>query len=291
MQKRTRSVIKWDDLRYFLCVTKAGSFLGAGKMLGVDRTTVSRRIDVLERTLGCKLFTFDDDGFRPTPAGRGVMSAAERMACAAGALEDLRTDANDDIEGTVRLAVSVSLGDAFIADIVAFHEQHPRVAIEVAYVSDPLATLSERRADLAIGVSHEAPARLENVLLGHAEVAVYGPADRNIAGVPEFWIGWSEDIPKAFADWMRAYAPAGARVNTRVNSWDALKRAVLSGGGVAPLWCMLADREPGLARLDPRADEHRMPLWLSAHASEKRNAAEQAAWAFLSVRIPQTLNV
>jgi len=74
MQKRTRAAIKWDDLRYFLAVAKTGSYLAAGRALGVDRTTVSRRVGVLERTMGCALLVPNDHGFHLTATGRSVQS-------------------------------------------------------------------------------------------------------------------------------------------------------------------------------------------------------------------------
>jgi DNA-binding transcriptional LysR family regulator len=289
MQKRTRTTIKWDDLRFFLAVAKAGSYLSASKVLSVDRTTVSRRVDVLERTIGCQLFMLDDDGFHPTTTGRAVLAVAARMEEEAGMLAAVRQRIHGGIEGTVRLAMSASLGDAFIADIVAFNQHNPFVSIEVSHVSDPMVAVAERRADLGIGISHEAPPRLDSILLGNAEIAVYGAADCVERPTPGVWVGWSEDIPKPFADWMAEYAPTGARISTKVNSWDALKRAVLSGGGVAPLWCMLADREAGLARVFPHAAKHFLTLWLTSHESAKRNAAQQAAWQFLMERIRQKL--
>jgi DNA-binding transcriptional LysR family regulator len=289
MQKRTRTAVNWDDLRYFLAVFKTGSYLAAGKELGVDRTTVSRRVDVLEKTMGCPLFVLDDHGLQPTATGQAVLSVAKRMEEEASVLAAIRQRTRGGIEGSVRLAVSASLGDAFIADIVAFHQRNPLVTMEVSNVSDPLGAVAERRVDLGICISHEAPARFDSVALGKAEVAVYRAAGNTEGAIREDWVGWSEDIPKSFSDWMAEYAPSDARIGTKVNSWDALKRAVLSGGGVAPLWCMLADRESGLARVFPHAEKHHMTLWLTSYASEKRNAAQQAAWVFLSERLRQTL--
>ena len=288
MQKRTRAAIKWDDLRYFLAVAKTGSYLAAGRALGVDRTTVSRRVGVLERTMGCALLVPNDHGFHLTATGRSVLAVAARMEEVTGVLAAIRQPTHGGIAGTVRPAVSASLGDAFIEDIVAFRQRHPLVIMEVNQVSDPMIAVSEHRADFGIGVSHEAPHRLNSMLLGTAEIAVYS-ASNNEPRASDIWVGWSEDIPKAFADWMIEYAPLDAHVSTKVNSWDALKRAVLSGGGVAPLWCMLADREPELVRVFPHAEKHYLALWLTSHRSTERNAAQQAAWMFLAQRIRSKL--
>ncbi|KWF11527.1 LysR family transcriptional regulator [Burkholderia pseudomultivorans] len=289
MQKRTPGAVKWDDLRYFLAVAKSGSYLAAGKALSVDRTTVSRRVDVLEKTIGCQLFVLDDSGFQPTPAGRAVLAVASQMEQEASVLAAVMQRTLGGVEGTVRLAMSASLGDIFISDIVAFHQQNPFVNIEVSNVSDPLTQVLERRADMGICVSYEPPSRVDSVPLGEVEIAVYRAVAYCASDAQETWIGWGDDIPKPFVDWLKDYAPDGARVSTKVNSWDALRSAVLSGGGIAPLWCMLADREPGLKRVSPDARKHYLTLWLTAHESSKRTGAQQAAWVFLAERLRRNL--
>ena len=93
--------------------------------------------------------------------------------------------------------------------------------------------------------------------LGILEVAVYGAAGHiNGKVVNQNWVGWSDDIPKSFMGWMREYTPVNARICTRVNSWEALKTAVLTGAGVAPIWCMLAETEPRLIRISDPVASH-----------------------------------
>ena len=46
----------WDDLRYVLAVARTGSLAGAARSLGVNHTTVLRRVDAFEKTLGLRLF-------------------------------------------------------------------------------------------------------------------------------------------------------------------------------------------------------------------------------------------
>ncbi|WGS54157.1 LysR family transcriptional regulator [Paraburkholderia sp. D15] len=285
-----QKMIDWDDLRYFLAVVQSGSYQAASKKLGVDRTTVSRRVDALEKSVGAKLFTQIDKEYHQTEAGRAVLDVAQRLDEQVRLLSAQLKRPEGSLEGLVRLAVSSSFGDVFIAEIMAFHHLHPLVNIEVSNVSDPMNAVISRKADLGICVAYDQPSRLDCEFVGSLEVAVY-----KAAGLPDdhpsaqAWVGWSEDIPKSFAAWMNEYAPENARISTRVNSWESLKSAVLSGAGIAPLWCLLAEREPGLSRVSEKAPGHYIGLWLTSLDGLKRDASQQALWRFLLQRIRQML--
>lgn len=281
-------MINWDDLRYFLAVVQSGSYQAASRKLGVDRTTVSRRVDALEKSVGAKLFTQIDKEYHQTDLGRAVLDVAQRLDEEVKSLNALLNRSQDSLEGLVRLAVSSSFGDIFIGEIMAFHRLHPLVNIEVSNVSDPMSAVISRKADLGVCAAYDEPARLDNEFLGSLEVAVYG-ATEHAKSLPsgQAWVGWSEDVPKSFMAWMNEYAPENARISTRVNSWESLKSAVLSGAGIAPLWCFLAEREPGLTRLSEATPGHHIGLWLTSLDGLKRDAPQQALWRFLSQRIQE----
>ena len=73
----------WDNLRYFLELARAGTLAAAARRLAVEHTTVSRRIQALEKQMGAALFAREAGGHRLTEAGRGsrgrrASSSAER---------------------------------------------------------------------------------------------------------------------------------------------------------------------------------------------------------------------
>ena len=69
--------LPWADLPFLLMLTRAGTLSGAARLLKLDRTTISRRIDQLEKTLGETLFDRSNWRFSLTPYGRRVFAAAE----------------------------------------------------------------------------------------------------------------------------------------------------------------------------------------------------------------------
>ena len=150
MAGRALSTIDWDQVRVFLAVARAGQLAGAAARLGLDVSTVSRRIDRLEAELGVHLFDRTREGTVATAAAEAMLPAAEDMerglAQFAAAVDAIETTA----EGVVRLTAPPGLADAFIAPLLArFHQRFPRVAVELD-ASVGYADLTRREADLAL---------------------------------------------------------------------------------------------------------------------------------------------
>lgn len=147
---RQLATIDWDQVRVFLAVARAGQLAGAAARLGLDVSTVSRRIDRLEDELGVHLFDRTRDGTVATAAAEAMLPAAEDMerglAQFAAAVDAIETTA----EGVVRLTAPPGLADSFIAPLLArFRERFPRVAVDLD-ASVGYADLTRREADLAV---------------------------------------------------------------------------------------------------------------------------------------------
>jgi DNA-binding transcriptional LysR family regulator len=72
----------WNDLKYLIAVARHGSTLAAARALGVNQSTVQRRVAELEARLNVRLFERQPSGYRLTPAGSEVLSAAETVSAA-----------------------------------------------------------------------------------------------------------------------------------------------------------------------------------------------------------------
>src|SRR6266436_5619499 len=80
---------QWDDVRFFLAVSREGSLSGAARALGVDHVTVGRRVALLEKQLSAKLLNRTPDGLITTSAGQVILRECEAMEGAALSLERL----------------------------------------------------------------------------------------------------------------------------------------------------------------------------------------------------------
>src|SRR5262245_42662526 len=119
MATKDLATLDWDQVRVFLAVARAGQLAGAASRLGLDVSTVSRRLDRLESELGVHLFDRTRDGTVPTAAAEAMLVAAEDMerglAQFAAAIDAVETLA----EGVVRLTAPPGVADAFVAPMLA----------------------------------------------------------------------------------------------------------------------------------------------------------------------------
>lgn len=80
--------LDWNDLRYVLWLSRTGRIAGAARKLGVDETTVARRLKGIEALLGVRLFERHAGVLRPTDSGQVVVRRAEHIELDVDAVKD-----------------------------------------------------------------------------------------------------------------------------------------------------------------------------------------------------------
>lgn len=273
--------MEWDDLRIFLAAVRAGSYSAAAPRLGINRTTVGRRVTVLEESLGVSIFRYNMAGPVPTPEGQLVLDAAARIENEIAALV-AAIDRERASPMTIRVAGSAGIQSEFLEDMAAFARLNPQSRIELIGAIDPIDALTQRKADLAIVLERTIPRRVAGIQVGTVSQAVYRrrgcSADRPL--------GWGEDIELALPrHWTAANPMDPDSTVASFNSWMPLKQAVLAGMGKASLWCFAADADPGLERLEKPYPRFDTGLWL-LHRTATPQSSDQIALAdFLAERI------
>lgn len=252
----------WSDLEVFLSAVRTGTYTAAGRQLKVNRTTIGRRVEALERALGKPLFDYTALGPAPTAAGARVLAAAEAVEREVIALmRDLAAPGPG--EPAVRIVGTAGLAAEFLPEIAGFRRDNPDVPVELLEELDPLDALTHRRADLAIALVRNPPLRMAGVQLGLLQQAPY--ARRGAGPLPP--LGWGFEFGAAIlgGQWTMAN-PAGDAAQdaglVTCNSWPQLKQAVLAGLGHASLWCFAGDAEDRLERLAEPDARYDSPLWL-----------------------------
>src|SRR5262249_41615405 len=124
-------LVDWNDLRYFLAIARAGTLVGAGRELGVEHTTVSRRLAALETTLGTRLFVRGPEGLLLTGAGTDILPCAEAVAAQIEAIERRISGGDSRVEGVVRLAIPESMNQYTMQMLAALRERYPALRVEV----------------------------------------------------------------------------------------------------------------------------------------------------------------
>src|SRR5688500_12123992 len=129
---RTQDAPEWTDLRYLLAVARAGSLLAAAKTLGVDQSTVGRRISALEESLGGALMRRLRTGIELTPLARELLPAIETMEGAAYELQRRSAGRDDRIAGRVSLATTEAFATHVLAPYLPeLHALYPELDLDL----------------------------------------------------------------------------------------------------------------------------------------------------------------
>ena len=143
-------MFNWNDLVYFLELSRQGRLMSTARRLRVDHTTVSRRISELEKDLALKLFERKPDGFVLTEDGHRLLSIAEKMeTLGLSVIETIRAKPSE-LSGRVRLATMEGIAAYYLTQrLVDFNALHPEILIELV-AERHLINLSKREADISI---------------------------------------------------------------------------------------------------------------------------------------------
>jgi DNA-binding transcriptional LysR family regulator len=243
----------WDDLKYFLAFARTGSMQAAAKVLGVNQSTVQRRLAELEERLGHRLVIRHLSGYRLTQLGGELRPSAERVEADITAFERDLAARDRGLSGTVRVTTGSVLAERLrrTSLIDTFHARYPDIRLELV-TSDRFLDLSKSEADIAIRAGDPQDETLVGRKIADAPWAVYASssyverhgAPACVADIERHFVvacgGAIADYPAA--RWLRSVAPH-ATVAARCDNWSGLVLAVKSGAGIAPLLVYQGDSE------------------------------------------------
>lgn len=267
---RQGEAVNWDDLRIFLAVARTGTLSAAGRRLGLDATTVARRLGRLEAEAGRSLFEVTPAGHMLTPRGQEMLGHAQAMesaaiACAEGA------QAGHQASGTIRVSLAEGFGTSVIAPhIHEFAAAHPGVAVELV-ASSGFLNLSRREADIAVMLARPQRGPLVARKLTDYHLGLYGrrgaqPRPVSLADLSsQRLVGYVPDLIYApELHYLEEMAP-GLRATLSSTSVNAQAAMVRSGAGVGILHCFVGDADPELERLLPGEIDIARAYWLVMH--------------------------
>ena len=249
----------WDDLRHFLAFARAGSMQGAAKVLGVNQSTVQRRIAELEECVGHRLVERHLGSYQLTALGEELRPAAEGVEAAVAAFERQLAACDKGLSGTVRVTCGSSVAACLRRTplIDAFHARYPGLRVELV-ISDRHLDLSKGDADLAIRLGEPKDETLICRKIADASWSVYasrGYLERHgRPDNPEHLKGHLVvDCNSAIAiypgaRWARSVAHQ-ATIGARADHWQGLTLAVKAGAGLAAMPHFQGDNESDLVRV------------------------------------------
>jgi len=263
----------WDYIRYFLAVVAEGSATQAAHTLGVNQSTVSRRLTSLEEELGARLFERSTSrGWVLTAAGERILSAAEQMSDKAHHLERMVMKNNAEMKGLIRVTTAdLPNMDLLLEVIEEFCKKYPEVDMQFTTTNE-LLDLSIGDADVAIRATNQPPENLVGKRIGQVKFSVYANRDLLEAyerGVRDMTcITWTdgEQVP----DWVKYNFPDAKllRVNSARIAFEMAKR----GMGLVLYACAWGDLSAKLYRVPVELIEDGPDLWVLTHVDVRTTA-------------------
>ena len=286
--------LEWGMLQSFLAVVRAGRLTLAARRLGLDHSTLSRRIVALERSLQTQLFNRSATGYVLTEAGERLMRHAQEIETVALRIHTELSGSNLRVSGTVRIGAPDGFGTFFLApvlgDLCALHQ-----GMDVQLVALPrVFSLSKREADLAIGLVRPEDGRLHTRKLTDYELGLYAsadyldahpaPSDMSALTMHRL-IGYISDLIYAreldYLPLLSGNLHPGFTSSNLVAQFAATR----AGHGLCVLPCFIADPEPGLRRVLAREVALRRSFWLTVHADMRNLTRVSIAADFIAEKV------
>jgi DNA-binding transcriptional LysR family regulator len=301
--------LDWSDLRHALAIGEGGSVAAAARRLGVNATTVQRRLDALEAGLGARLFERSRNGWHPTEAGRTVLAQAQRMADQAEEIERQVMGRDRELTGVLRLTTAfVAMEHLLPQPLADFARAYPGIEVEVvenAFLVDLLRRPPEapggvaRQADVALRLTAQVAEHLVGRQIGVSRCKVY--ALRGAAGLPQGvtplpellahapWVAFERDaVGRVYDRWLQEHLVPG-QVRVRVDIFNAAAAMLRTGIGVAVLPTFMEPRLPELVAVSEAIPALEVPVWMLTHPDLRGTARVRAFMRFVGDRLAERL--
>jgi DNA-binding transcriptional LysR family regulator len=281
--------LDWGDFKLILALSRGGSVAGAGRLLGVDSSTISRRLGAMEQAIGACLVLRGGRDFSFTAEGMTAVSAAEAMEKIVFSTTSSIHAAKTEIEGTVRISSVPSMVRLLMPLPLIVAQKHPKLSIELNAVTRMI-DFAKGEADIAIRMVR--PTEIDLIAKRALELGAAVYASKTYAA--------RRRLPSSFAElsqhpliqyvepllrvpmyrWMEDYADKYAPA-TRVDGAEMAFSLVASGAGLSVLNCYAGDSSPDLIRVfpDPVASA---TGWIVYHEAARNSARIRAVTEILT---------
>jgi len=286
----------WDDLRLFLAVARTRRIAPAARLIGIDPTTLTRRIARLESAVGGNLFELSAGERQLSERGQALLVHAEQAESAMlSAMEEV-TGHGHILSGQVRLSVAEGFGTWVLAPgLAAFRAQHPGIRLDLLSASGFL-NPSKREADMAVMLARPQKGRLVLRRLGDYRLRLYAapaylaqhgtPADpaalmrHTLVGyVPDFLFSPELDYLGEVHD--------GLEAQLRATSINMQHRIIAEAAGIGVLPDFIAAHDPALVPLLTSDVAITRSFWLVIHEDLRKTARIAAVADWLQARVDQ----
>ena len=273
----------WDDIRYFLAVARGGNLSTAAKELGVNHSTVSRRIHAFEERHGVRLFERLPSGYEMNVAASAIYELALDLEMKNHQVFRQLFGQDSRLQGEINVTMPHDIFDYCLSeDMAEFKQLQPDILTNV-YVAKGIKNLAAREADVAIRLTPEPPEYLIGKKIANIQHGIYSHVDLNFdSPMPVILWGNESSLPS----WVQQHY-AQAKIAMRVDDLHSMYAAVKAGIGIARMPCYLPDilLDSTVKRLKIDVPLSSWGVWVLSHADLRNTAKVRCCREFIGQRL------
>lgn len=284
-------MLNWDDLKFFLAVCRTGSVRAAANQLGVNHTTVSRRINGFEKELGQRLFERSSKGYVRTKLADDIFNEASYLEERLSSVERKVVGQDDVLSGEIRVTLPDLLGiDLLMPGIAEFVRKYPSIEIDIVASTKEL-NLANREADVAFRIVKDPPEYLigRKLAVIHRSCYISKEFEQKMLApdwlAQQNWIGWTDKERRPVGILAREYPRFESK--HKISNGNLQREACRYGMGVSILPCFKGDIDDKLVRIPPYISEAKYNLWILSHPDMRQNKKLQTFVRFMTDYVSQ----
>jgi len=141
-----------NGIYIYMKVVESGSFMGAARNTGIPKSTIARKMNALEDSLGVRLLQRDTRRLQLTEAGQNFYERTVRIMADIEEAEASVTTQQGEPSGTLRVTASAMFGERFLSPILpAYLKEYPKVKVEL-FLTNRTVDLIGEELDLALRI-------------------------------------------------------------------------------------------------------------------------------------------
>ncbi|MGE4373422.1 MAG: LysR family transcriptional regulator [Xanthobacter sp.] len=283
--------LNWDDLRVFLAVARMGAISRAARHLGMDHSTISRRISQLEYVLGASLFERQSNGLSLNRLGQDMLERAEAVERNIIGMEEHLTGRDAEIGGVVRIAMMEGIASLYLSRrLLGLTSHYPGLTLEII-TSPQHVQVSRREADLFLSFFQANAKSVTSKKVGEFGLGLFAaPEYLEHHGTPH---SLSDLTGHVFVDYVRDLIHidpvrwlddviSEPRIAVTSSSMIAQMGCAVGGMGLVLLPYFAVEQETRLLRVLEGVTDVRREIWLTVHNDLRSTGRIKAVERYIS---------
>ncbi len=261
--------LSWDDLRVFLDVARLGGLTAASQTTGLSAATLGRRMTALEGSIGERLFTRMQTGYRLTPHGEELLARAEEVEAAMLSINRWQEGAVG--ERTVRVSAGPWTSAFLARQIDRLWTTNDRFGLELVTANQKV-DIGRRHADIGIRNQRPSEAYLAGRLIGRVAYALYARPELTGGVSAGYFVGVAgEGAQNHSARWL--HTRHADRIVIRGNDAMSVIELVAAGAGISVFPCFVGDEDPRIRRIASPISDLETEQWLVSHQEDRHTSS------------------